>query len=207
MNGQPIGGAADVSAEQPLLSASDGARPKKPERKIVSELFEWIETLALALVVAVLVFSFVCRIVSISGPSMTPTLLDKDRVVVTNFMYTPKVGDVVVISVPGQSEPFIKRVVALEGQVVDFDLEEGRLLVDGSPVDEPYINERMTLFAWYNAERFPYTVPENHVFFMGDNRNHSMDSRYAQIGSVDARQIVGRAVFRLYPFNKIGAVK
>ena len=182
-------------------------RKARPTKGAVVELFEWIEMLSVALVIVVLVFSFVCRVVSINGPSMTPTLLDGDRVVVTNFMYTPEVGDVIVVAGPGQSEPYIKRIIALEGQTVDFDLEKKQLLVDGQLIEEPYINEQMQDFYWYSSTRFPYTVPEDHVFFMGDNRNHSVDSRFEQVGSVDSRHIIGQAVFRLFPFRSIGVVK
>ena len=108
---------------------------------------------------------------------------------------------------PGQSEPYIKRIIALEGQTVDFDLEKRQLIVDGEYIDEPYINEQMQDFYWYSSTRFPCTVPEGHVFFMGDNRNHSVDSRFEQIGTVDVHHIIGQAVFRLYPFRSIGAIR
>ena len=136
-----------------------------------------------------------------------PTLLNGDRVIVTSFLYTPEAGDVIVVAVPGQSEPYIKRIIALEGQTVDFDLEKRQLIVDGEYIDEPYINEQMQDFYWYSSTRFPCTVPEGHVFFMGDNRNHSVDSRFEQIGTVDVHHIIGQAVFRLYPFRSIGAIR
>ena len=216
---------ADASAygagSEPVTAPQDGLRPiagldfdtdrnprkAKPKKGAVVELFEWIEMLAVALVIVVLVFSFVCRVVSINGPSMTPTLLTGDRVIVTSFLYTPEAGDVIVVAVPGQSEPYIKRIIALEGQTVDFDLEKRQLIVDGEYIDEPYINEQMQDFYWYSSTRFPCTVPEGHVFFMGDNRNHSVDSRFEQIGTVDVHHIIGQAVFRLYPFRSIGAIR
>ena len=90
---------------------------------------------------------------------------------------------------------------------MDFDLEKRQLIVDGEYIDEPYINEQMQDFYWFSSTRFPCTVPEGHVFFMGDNRNHSVDSRFEQIGTVDVHHIIGQAVFRLYPFRSIGAIR
>ena len=172
-----------------------------------NELYEWVEMLVLALVVVVFVFSFLLRVVTISGPSMTPTLLDGQRVIVSNFLYEPKVGDVVVFTLREQSEPFIKRIIATEGQTVDFDPVTAKLIVDGQPLDEPYINEVMNdSHLWYNESYFPVTVGEDQYFACGDNRNHSWDSRYQSIGVVDREEIVGRALLILFPFRDFGLV-
>ncbi len=177
------------------------------KKKRTSELYEWVEMLVLALVVVVFVFSFILRVVTISGPSMTPTLLDGERVIVSNFLYQPKVGDVVVFSLREQSEPYIKRIIAVEGQTVDFDIKTAKLIVDGQPLDEPYINEVMTNYdMWYNESYFPVTVGEDQYFACGDNRNHSYDSRYQSVGLVDREEIVGRALLVIYPFDKFGGV-
>ncbi len=177
------------------------------KKKRTSELYEWVEMLVLALVVVVFVFSFLLRVVTISGPSMTPTLLDGERVIVSNFLYQPKVGDVVVFSLREQSEPYIKRIIATEGQTVDFDVDTAKLIVDGQPLDEPYINEIMTNYdMWYNESYFPVTVGEDQYFACGDNRNHSYDSRYSSVGLVDREEIVGRALLVIYPFDKFGGV-
>lgn len=184
------------------------AEPKEPAKKSgVKEAFEWIEMLACALVFVVFLFSFVFRVVTISGPSMNPTLWDGERVIVTDFFYTPQVGDVIVFTLRGNTEPYIKRILATEGQTVDFDPETASLIVDGSVVSEPYINEQMSdFYLWYDTSRFPLTVPEGQYFVMGDNRNHSLDSRRVAVGCVDRREIVGKAVFILFPFHKIGAL-
>ena len=121
--------------------------------------------LSVALVIVVLVFSFVCRVVSINGPSMTPTLLDGDRVVVTNFMYTPEVGDVIVVAVSARAN-HISSALSARGRTVDFDHKK-QLLVDGQLIEEPYINEQMQDFTG-TAARFPYRVPEDRILY-GDN--------------------------------------
>ena len=177
------------------------------KKKRAGELYEWVEMLVLALVVVVFVFSFILRVVTISGPSMTPTLLDGQRVIVSNFFYQPKVGDVVVFSLREQSEPYIKRIIAVEGQTVDFDKESAKLIVDGQPLNEPYINEVMTNYdMWYNESYFPVTVGEDQYFACGDNRNHSTDSRDDRIGQVDTRFVLGKVLVRILPFSAFGAI-
>ncbi len=177
------------------------------KRKRIGEFYEWVEMLVLALVVVVFVFSFLLRIVTISGPSMIPTLNNGERVIVSNLFYEPKVGDVVVFSLREQSEPYIKRIIAVEGQTVDFDIHTAKLVVDGKPLDESYTPEKMTDYeTWYNNSYFPITVGEGQYFVCGDNRNHSFDSRYPAIGLVDQEEIVGRALWIVYPFSRFGGV-
>ncbi len=181
----------------------DGGR-----RSFTTEVYEWLEMLVLALVVVVFLFSYIFRVVTIVGPSMNPTLWTDQRVVVSNFMYEPEVGDIVVFALSNESEPFIKRIIAKEGQTVDFDLEKKMLMVDGEYVDEPFINEQMqNMERWYDPEFYPLTVPTGRYYVMGDNRNHSMDSRNARVGTVDGHEIVGRALWIIYPFSNFGALK
>ncbi len=171
------------------------------------EIFEWIETAAIAVVIVVCVFTFVCRVVMVDGPSMTPTLLDGQRVVVAELFYKPQTGDVVIACIPGKSDPYVKRIIATEGQTVDFNQYTGKLTVDGKDIDEPYINEPMTRIDWYDPDIYPVTLGKDEVFICGDNRNHSNDSRYSSIGPVDVDNIMGRVVFVLTPFNNMGKVK
>ncbi len=171
------------------------------------EVFEWIETAAIAVVIVVCIFTFICRVVMVDGPSMTPTLLDGQRVVVAEIFYKPKVGDVVIACIPGKSDPYVKRVIAAEGQTVDFNQLSGKLMVDGVELDEPYLNEPMTRIDWYDPSVYPLTLGKDEVFICGDNRNHSNDSRYSSIGPVDVDNIMGRVVFVLTPFNQMGKVK
>ena len=110
-------------------------------------------------------------------------------------------GDIVVITEPNYfNEPLIKRVIATGGQIVDIDYGSSTVYVDGVALEEPYINESFIL---QNSDdiTFPYTVPEGHLFCMGDNRNHSTDSRSTLIGAVDERYILGRAMLRILPFG------
>ena len=172
-------------------------------------IFDWLEVLVQAIIAVVICFSFLFRIATIDGPSMMNTLQDGEKVIITNLFYEPKVGDIVVISrnkensiytMNDTNTPIIKRIIATEGQIVDIDFENG----DGIKLDEPYA--RTPTNKKYDVE-FPVTVDEGCVFVLGDNRNDSMDSRDSRIGEygmVDTRYILGHAVFRILPFDKIG---
>ncbi|MBQ2934199.1 MAG: signal peptidase I [Clostridia bacterium] len=176
-------------------------------------IFDWLEVLVQAIIAVVICFSFLFRIATIDGPSMMNTLQDGEKVIITNLFYEPKVGDIVVISrnkensiytMNDTNTPIIKRIIATEGQIVDIDFENGDVYVDGIKLDEPYA--RTPTNKKYDVE-FPVTVDEGCVFVLGDNRNDSMDSRDSRIGEygmVDTRYILGHAVFRILPFDKIG---
>ena len=172
---------------------------------VMVEVYEWLEAIAFALAIVVILFTFVFRVVSVSGPSMQPTLYTQDRIVLNSIFFTPQNGDIVVITQPNShdNEPLIKRVVAVEGQTIDIDFVNGIVYVDEIPLDEPYVNELT-----YDREDFegPVEVPEGCVFVMGDNRNNSTDSRRVTIGCVDTRYIMGKVIFRILPLNKMGAI-
>ncbi len=172
---------------------------KKAEAKKDSkmELYDWIQCVVVALVVGILVFMFLLRVVNVKGNSMYPTLHDEDKILTTNFLYTPKPGDVVVVQTDSYGpEPLVKRVIATEGQTVDIDFEKGIVYVDGEALDEPYINAPTMEREDFSG---PVTVPEGCLFLMGDNRNRSTDSRTESIGMVDTRCVIGRAVMIVYP--------
>jgi signal peptidase I len=202
--------------DQSMAAPNDPSAPatKKPEEpeNFALEFYNWIHELAVCLAFVTIFFVFFVRLVGVKGPSMTPTLLDGDRVaLLSNFFYHDvENGDVVVMRVPtyddGESA-IVKRVIATEGQTVDIDFDAGTVTVDGVVLDEPYINEQMTWPTYYMEWEYPITVPEGCIFVMGDNRNHSADSRYPDIGMVDTRYVLGKVVATLWPLNQIGVVK
>jgi signal peptidase I len=151
-----------------------------------------------------LIFTFFLRTAQVSGKSMLDTLQDQDRLMISRFFYTPRRGDIVVITKPNlDNEPLIKRIVATGGQTVDIDFEYGIVYVDGKALDEPYIKEPTNLKL---DVQFPVTIPEGSIFVMGDNRNHSRDSRDSSIFTVDERYILGKVILRIMPFAGFGSV-
>ena len=174
-------------------------------KSLVSELYEWAEAIVFSLAVVVLLFTFVFRIVGVDGSSMENTLQNGDRVIISNLNYTPKQGDIIVFPVNQEvlKMPLIKRVIAVGGQTVDIDYSKGTVKVDGKTLTEPYIKE-LTTVKWPNTISFPIKVPKGKVFAMGDNRNDSRDSRFPEIGFIDTRNILGKAILRIFPFGKFG---
>ena len=191
---------------------SIGETVEEKEESLKDFVFDWIEVLVHAIIVVVICFSFIFRIATIDGPSMMDTLIDGERVIITNLFYEPKVGDIVVISrnkensvntMNNSNTPIIKRIIATEGQTVDIDFVEGIVYVDGVALDEPYT--RTATNRKYDTD-FPVTVDEGCVFVLGDNRKDSIDSRDSSIGMIDTRYILGHAVFRVFPLNKMGKI-
>ena len=161
------------------------------------ELRDWVQCILSAIVACVLVFVFVGRLVDVVGSSMYPTLENGEMVIISRLFFQPKYGDIVVLQQKSYDEEcIIKRVIATEGQTVDIDFSTGDVRVDGEVLEEDYINERTYL---EEGTEFPLTVPKGSIFVMGDNRNHSSDSRDSRLGTVDARYVIGKAVFLAFP--------
>ena len=165
-------------------------------REITLYLHDIVYLLCIMIVVLLLVF----RVVVVSGTSMNMTFLDGDYLLLlSNTLYhNPKQGDVIVVSKDSFDEgaAFVKRVIATEGQTVDIDFTAGIVYVDGVALDEPYTNTPTNV---NGGMIFPLVVEEGCVFAMGDNRNISKDSRYPEIGLVDCREILGKAIFLAIP--------
>lgn len=168
------------------------------------DLYDWIQCIVFALVFCVLLFVFVVRLVDVVGTSMVPTLQNSDKMVVSNLFYSPDQGDIVIFKkTEFKDEALVKRVIATEGQTVDIDFDKGIVYVDGVAMDEPYIAEQTRNKIDFDGSQ---VVPDGCVFVMGDNRNNSSDSRDSRIGMVDKRLIIGKVLFRAFPFTSFGSV-
>ena len=170
-----------------------------PEKEEGRDLYEWAQALVCSVLAVVLLFTFVIRLIGVDGHSMVPTLQDGVRLLVLNAMLDNdyEYGDIVVLRKDTfLEEPIVKRVIATEGQTVDIDFVSGAVYVDGELLEEDYINEPTYV---EEGTEFPLTVPEGSIFVMGDNRNHSSDSRSSDLGTVDTRYVIGKAVFLLFP--------
>lgn len=171
------------------------------QQSLVMDMKDLFYVLAIFMVIYMLLF----RVVVVIGSSMYDTLHHGDRLLLVSstFYKDPKQGDIIVASKKSFSggECIVKRVIATEGQVVDIDFVTGEVSVDGTVLEEDYIYTKTTLF---EGVTFPLTVEEGHVFVLGDNRDNSKDSRNPQIGQIDVREILGKAVFLLTPGDKNG---
>ncbi len=179
-------------------------KPAEEEHSTRRDLYDWMQCIVVAIIVCVLLFSFFVRLVDVVGDSMYPTLENGDKIIVSNLFYDPQPGDIIVFRKDEyRDQPLVKRVIAVAGQTVDIDFARGIVYVDGEPIDEPYIAEPTTEAIDFTGE---ITVDEGCVFVMGDNRNHSTDSRDARIDCVDVRCIMGKVYFTLFPIKNFGSV-
>ena len=177
-------------------------RKKKTEEKLTwqQNLVMYMHDLSYMLIAIVLLFLLVFRVIVVSGDSMMQTLIDGDYLLLLSnvFYREPQQGDIIVASKDSfdNGDAIIKRVIATEGQIVDIDFENGIVYVDGLPIDEPYINNLTT-----RAEGvlFPLIVEEGCIFVLGDNRAVSKDSRHPEIGLIDKREVLGKALVLMVP--------
>ena len=173
--------------------------------KFKKELIEWIKVIATALVFAFIITQFI-RPTLVRGESMYPTLVENDYLIINRMAYKigePKDGDIIVFKTnllqdDGKPKDLVKRVIATEGQHIK--IEDSKVYVDDKLLDELYIHDN------YTSGDIDLIVPEGQVFAMGDNREKSLDSRYEEVGLVDEKDIMGKVMIRLFPFNKIGTV-
>ena len=191
----------DMSNDTDEESAAD---QQGRQHNWISAIYEWLEAAVFSLVFVVILFTFMFRIVGVDGESMQDTLMDKDRLILTDLFYKPSYGDIVVIN-RYTDEPLVKRIIAVGGDVIDVDPNTGKVILNGKVLDEPYIDVKTPR----NEMTGAVEVPEGYVFVMGDNRGNSHDSRMTDIGNngfINVKDIMGKAIFRIFPLNKIGGL-
>ncbi len=206
----PFSETADIPAdtdENPAETKEDEPEQKKP----FSDLLDWVSCFVYALAAMLVVNLFAFRPITVAGTSMNDTLEDKDKVIATNFFYTPKYGDIVIVeadklNLKGTNlygETIIKRVIATEGDTIRVDFETGKVYRNGEELREDYIKEPIRdHYSYWMESNVDYEVPEHCVFVMGDNRNNSNDSRNLRdVGFIDTNFIMGKAILRYAPFK------
>ena len=201
--------------------------PQPPQRKgksFMGVALEYLQSILMAFFIAIIIMAFLGRSYMVEGASMEKTLFNSERVLVEKVSYylgEPKRGDIVVLMNPRQQKyanwfldtfsfvkdifvmdmstrPYIKRVIGLVGDTIE--VRGGKAYLNGVMLEEPYVSEEI----WWDYG--PTTIPEGYVFVMGDNRNHSDDSR-GSVGFLETDRILGKAVVRFWPLNKITAFR
>ena len=208
------------------------AKEGKAKFDLKKELLEWLYTIVAAVAIVVVIKSFLFDLVVVDGPSMFPTLVNGDRLVVTKLGYKPDQQDIIVLDSTYKDRTeyyeeigadsgleklvgyikapknlkhryYVKRIIAMPGQVVDINKADGKVYVDGKLLDEStYYNN--TTSTYDPKVEFPFTVSEDCVFVLGDNRPQSKDSRSSDLGEVPIDAIFGKCAVRLWPLTSIG---
>lgn len=196
----------DIKSEQDDTSntINNSCKVVNSDKKFfLKELYEWTQAIAIAVVLALVINHFIFSIVQVQGESMLPTLENNERLFVRKFLYEPKNKDIVIVKSEVMNKYIVKRVIATEGQTIDIKEDTCEVYVDGKLQNEPYINENIIYYIG-NSDIYPLTIPEDCVFVMGDNRAHSYDSR--GIGVVKNSEVMGKAIFRIWPFDSLGGL-
>jgi signal peptidase I len=191
-------------------------------KKALNEIYEWTESILFALIMVVVILTFIVRGTRVEGDSMLPTLEDRQFLAISRLYTSLRHGDIVVVvaeNIDGiNAEPrnVIKRVIGLPGDTISIDAEAGLVYRNGEALPVEYrdnliyengytIND-VTKALFSMPQGAEWTVPENHIFVMGDNRNCSKDSRSSDVGMIDTNYVIGRVVFRLTPASELGQV-
>lgn len=215
---------AEDSLDQELGAAFDETDPNDPEKMVrftvadpesfSAGFYDWVRCILIAISIVVVCLTFVFRMVEVDGRSMENTLLNADKVIVTDMFYTPHNNDIIVIShATNYNSPIIKRVIAIGGQTVKLDYDNQKIYVDGVELNEPYIKES-TFSARDNRDEFylptdsegNFVIPDGQLFVLGDNRGVSLDSRSPEIGLIRVNDVIGKAQFVVWPFSRFGNV-
>lgn len=168
---------------------------------VVSTILDWIGCLFAALVWVLILMTFLFRVIDVDGTSMEPTLVNTDKVVITDLFYTPHDQDIIVISHAEEyNKPLVKRVIATEGQTLKIDFDKGEIYVDGVLLEEGYTMGE-TIRGNIPDSELPEVIPKGKVFVLGDHRDVSLDSRYTEIGLIDVDSIIGKAQFVIIPHS------
>lgn len=189
------------------------------EKKESSFLFDALETFAWSLAILLLIFTFVLRLCRVEGSSMENTLFEGENLLLYSLFYEPQQDDIIVFHLTDEKDnlekTLVKRVIATGGQTVEIDFKNNKITVEGVPYADEHavlkntadkiVDEYLYFRPDWNydgiTDTMTLTVPEGHIFVLGDNRNFSRDSRDESIAFVDERCVLGKVIVRIAPFT------
>lgn len=178
----------------------------KEEKSILRELGSWLLYLLFVVVFSFIIITYVGQRTRVDGQSMETTLYNNDNLIVDKISYRfrdPKRFEIIVFPYQYRENTYyIKRIIGLPGETVQ--VIDGYVYIDGEQLDEHYGNELMES---PGIAEDPITLEEDEYFVLGDNRNHSSDSRDATVGVLHRKDLLGRAWIRIWPLNKFGAIR
>lgn len=200
------------------MNSHQAERQSDKKTPLIHSVYDFVELFVIAICIVFVIFTFAIRLCRVNGPSMENTLYDSEMLLISDLFYTPEQGDIIVFHQTSDTnsrynELIVKRVIATEGQFVKV-VSDGVYVSDDDTFDEDERLDESTyaymdvgyMLNYYNALDQTFEVPEGCLFVLGDNRNHSADSRDPDIGFVDTRRVVGKVILRLTPFDRFGAV-
>lgn len=170
-------------------------------RNRINELWEWVRSIGIAVILAMLIKVFCFQVFEVDGVSMNPTLADHERLIVNKLVYRmglPEPGDIVVFKYSPQRD-YIKRVIGVSGDIIE--IREGMVFRNGLLLDEPYVAEKPS------SDFGPVEVPPEMIFTMGDNRNKSSDSRDPAVGFISLERVKGKAFCVIWPPQELRVLR
>ena len=187
---------------------NNNVKTEGEKRTPFQSAYDWIEIIGISLAAVIVFLTFFARVTTVVGDSMLPTLHDGESLFVLCIGYEPENGDIVVVQNDRSmvDYPIVKRIIGTGGDTIEFDFENWLVYVNGELLREDYVNRKdfENMRSYGCAGKL--TVPEGYVFVMGDNRNASTDSRDTRLGYISEDDVIGKVVFRIAPFGRMGAV-
>ncbi len=212
----------NVNNESSSPEASVTENKTDSKKCAAAEVLDWFDTVITSIVAIIVIFAVFTRLSTVDGGSMKPTLQNAERLMITDFFYSPEHNDIVVIWTDGLyndqtdewGKAIVKRVIGIPGDTISIDIAEGAVyrndeklpqeVKDGILYEDGHSINDYTAVKWDMPDSV--TVPEGYVFVMGDNRNDSVDSRDDRVGLVNMNNIIGKAYLRVAPFERFGGL-